>query len=137
MLIDHTTQGIYIFDENAIAILMKYVGVCVCVCVCVCNLPDFSVHGIFQERIRKCVAITFSRWSSQPRDWTRLNQASSLPSEPPGKLYTYQNTNVIFHRTRKNNFKIDLKWKTSQIAKTILRKRSRVGQILLPEFRLL
>ena len=35
-----------------------------------CSLPGSSVHGIFQARILKWVAILFSRGSSQPRDWT-------------------------------------------------------------------
>ena len=35
-----------------------------------CSLPDSSVHGIFQTRILEWVAISFSRGSSQPRDWT-------------------------------------------------------------------
>ena len=35
-----------------------------------CSLPGFSVHGIFQARILEWVAISFSRRSSQPRDWT-------------------------------------------------------------------
>ena len=35
-----------------------------------CSLPGFSVHGILQARIPEWVAITFSRESSQPRDWT-------------------------------------------------------------------
>ena len=54
---------------------------CVCVGVCVyshsvrpdlmdCILQDFSVHGILQARIQECIAIPFSRGSSQPRDWT-------------------------------------------------------------------
>ena len=34
------------------------------------NPPGFSVHGIFQERILEWVAVFFSRWSSQPRNWT-------------------------------------------------------------------
>ena len=33
-----------------------------------CNLPGFSVHGIFQERILKWVVISFSKGSSRPRD---------------------------------------------------------------------
>ena len=37
-----------------------------------CSLPASSVHGIFQARILECVAISFSRRSSQPRDWTRV-----------------------------------------------------------------
>ena len=35
-----------------------------------CSLPDSSVHGISQGRIVESVAISFSRGSSRPRDWT-------------------------------------------------------------------
>ena len=35
-----------------------------------CSLPDSSIHGIFQTRILKWVAVFFSRESSQPRDQT-------------------------------------------------------------------
>ena len=35
-----------------------------------CSLPGSSVHGIFQARILECVAISFSRGSSRPRDQT-------------------------------------------------------------------
>ena len=38
----------------------------------VCSPPDSSVHGIFQARILEWVAISFSRRSSQPRDWTQV-----------------------------------------------------------------
>ena len=38
-----------------------------------CNLPGSSVHGIFQARILEWVAISFFRWSSQPRDQTRVS----------------------------------------------------------------
>ena len=37
------------------------------------NLPGSSVHEIFQARILEWVAISFSRRSSQPRDWTRVS----------------------------------------------------------------
>ena len=37
-----------------------------------CNLPDSSVHGILQARIREWVAIPFSRGSSRPRDRTQV-----------------------------------------------------------------
>ena len=36
-----------------------------------CNLPGSSVHGILQARILEWVAISFSRGSSWPRDWTQ------------------------------------------------------------------
>ena len=35
-----------------------------------CSPWGSSVHGISQARMLKLVAISFSRWSSQPRDWT-------------------------------------------------------------------
>ena len=58
-----------------------------CVCACVlsrslcltlfnptnCSPPGSSVHGISQVRILEWVAISFSRVSSQLRDWTRVS----------------------------------------------------------------
>ena len=35
-----------------------------------CSLPASSIHGIFQARVLEWVAISFSRGSSRPRDWT-------------------------------------------------------------------
>ena len=63
---------------------IKIISSCVCVCVCVlvdqlcltlcnppvCSPPSSSVHGILQARILEWVAISFSRGSSWPRDWT-------------------------------------------------------------------
>ena len=37
------------------------------------NLPGSSVHGILQARIVEWVAVSFSRGSSQPRDWTQVS----------------------------------------------------------------
>ena len=39
-----------------------------------CSLPGSSVHGIFQARTLEWVAISFSRRSSQPRDWTQVSR---------------------------------------------------------------
>ena len=38
-----------------------------------CNLLGFSIHGILQSRILEWIAISFSRGSSRPRDWTRVS----------------------------------------------------------------
>ena len=35
--------------------------------------PGSSVHGIFQARVLEWVPISFSRESSQPRDWTQVS----------------------------------------------------------------
>ena len=50
--------------------------VCVCVKVaqsCPTVWPHgYTVHGILQARIQEWVAVSFSRGSSQPRDWTQV-----------------------------------------------------------------
>ena len=35
-----------------------------------CSLPGSSLHGMLQARVLVWVAVSFSRGSSQPRDWT-------------------------------------------------------------------
>ena len=52
-----------------------------------CSSPGSSVHGIFQARILKWVAISFSRESSQPRDRTCISCTGRqiFSTEPPGK----------------------------------------------------
>ena len=54
-----------------------------------CSPPGSSIHGIFQTRILECVAISFSRGFSPPRDQTQVSRiADSLTPEPPGKPYS-------------------------------------------------
>ena len=43
-----------------------------------CNLPGSSVHGILQARIQEWVATSFSRGSSQSKDWTRVSRVSCI-----------------------------------------------------------
>ena len=38
-----------------------------------CSPPSSSIHGILQTRILEWVAISFSRGSSRPRDWTQVS----------------------------------------------------------------
>ena len=38
-----------------------------------CSLQGYSVHWIFQASILEWVAISFSRGSSRPRDWTQVS----------------------------------------------------------------
>ena len=38
-----------------------------------CSLPGSSIHGIFQTRVLKWVAISFSRGSSQPKNKTQVS----------------------------------------------------------------
>ena len=62
-----------------------------------------SVLGIFPARILEWIAISFSRESSQPRDWIRISclAAGFFTTEPPGKhhLILYikqQNYRTVF-----------------------------------------
>ena len=41
-----------------------------------CSPPDSSVHGIYQARVLEWVAISFSRRSSWPRDWTWVSRVA-------------------------------------------------------------
>ena len=51
------------------------------------SLPGSSVHGISQARILEWVAVSFSRVSSWPRDWTHVSFLAGkfFNTEPPGK----------------------------------------------------
>ena len=67
-----------------------------------CSPPGSSVHGIFQARVLKWVAISFCRGSSWPRYRTQVSSIAgrgALPSEPPEKphiLDTYTLMSEIF-----------------------------------------
>ena len=43
-----------------------------------CSLPGSSVHGILQARILEWVAVSFSRGSSWPRDWSGISYVSCI-----------------------------------------------------------
>ena len=53
-----------------------------------CSLPCSSIHGIFQARVLEWVAISFSRGSSLPRDWT-------LVFHTVGKCFTFWATREV------------------------------------------
>ena len=67
---------IYIWDIYPLwAIVLKVKILVTQLCLTFCNPMDCiplgsSIHGIFQARVLEWVAISFSRGSSQPRDWT-------------------------------------------------------------------
>ena len=53
--------------------------------------PGFSVHGIFQARILEWVAISFSRGSSRPGDWTWVSCIA-------GRFFTVWTTKVALKK---------------------------------------
>ena len=46
-------------------------------CPILCDLVGYTVHGILQTRILECVAVPFSRGSSQPRDQAQVSRIAS------------------------------------------------------------
>ena len=55
-----------------------------------CSSPGSSVHGILQTRMPEWIAISYSRGSSQPGDWTHISCISCLDNRfimtaPPGE----------------------------------------------------
>ena len=57
-----------------------------------CSLPGSSIHGIFQERTLEWVAISFSRRSSQLRDWTQVSYIV-------GRYFTIWATREVWGKT--------------------------------------
>ena len=49
-----------------------------------CSPTDSSLHGIFQANILEWIAISYSRRSSWPRDWTCVSCIGYLPLRPLG-----------------------------------------------------
>ena len=73
--------------------------------------PGSSVHGIFQARTLKWVAISFSRGSSQLRDWTCVSCISCIEcrfftTEPQGKpqsdISQYKMESLNFGKKKKS-----------------------------------
>ena len=75
--------------KNQLPLPFSSKTLCVCVCVCSvslscptlchsmdCSPPASLVHGILQTRILEWVAISYSRRSSPPRDWTHISCVS-------------------------------------------------------------
>ena len=87
-----------LFPENLKArhstflnLIVSYLKRLECVCLCSvasvvsnslqpmnCSPPASCVHGILQARILEWTAISYSRGSSLPRDWTQVNGISCL-----------------------------------------------------------
>ena len=50
----------------------EVVQLCLTLCDMDCSLPGSFVHGVFQARVLEWVAISFTRGSSWPREWTQV-----------------------------------------------------------------
>ena len=105
ILADEFEESVLTLEENrsnfthTLSYRRKFYLFTVCMFVCVlsrvwlCDPMDYSppgssVHGTSWAIILEWVAISFSRVSFQPRDWTHVFciwQTNSLPLAPPGK----------------------------------------------------
>ena len=92
-------KKVHVSCTTALGICILYMKVLVTqLCLTLFNPmdhPGSSVHAWnLQARILEWIAISFSRGSSQSRDWTRSPglQAYSSPSEPPGKAHIFIHT---------------------------------------------
>ena len=69
----HTVKSFSVVNEAEVDVCLKLP----CFLHDPMNVPGSSVHGIFQARILEWVAISFSKWSSQPKDWNHVTCVSS------------------------------------------------------------
>ena len=77
-----------------------------------CSLLNSSVHGILQARILECVAISFSRGSSQPRNQTRVSCI-------PGRFFT---NNIFCSIWRPGQVDLGVPWTARRSNKLILKE---------------
>ena len=75
----------WFLEKFVIKVAIEGRSMCAQLCSILCNprllppsLPGSSVHGILQARILACVAISSSKGSTQPRDWTRGSCVSCI-----------------------------------------------------------
>jgi len=69
---------VYYFHLTYACLPVYFKSSCVQLCMTLCDsmdcsMPGSSVHGIFQARILGWVAISYSKGSSRPRDWTHVS----------------------------------------------------------------
>ena len=72
-------------SESSMLWANSVVNFCLCaqLCLSLCDPTDYSpagssVHGIFQARTPEGVAISYSRGTAQPRDWTQVSWVSCI-----------------------------------------------------------
>ena len=85
---DKTNVEIYFLSALSFHVALACAQSCLILCDPMdCNPPGSSVCGIFQSRILKWISISFSRRSSQPRDWTCVfcTAGRFFTTVPPGK----------------------------------------------------
>ena len=119
----HTHRAVYLFPKSTLNLRRIGLNMRVCVCVCVCA-PSLSHVWLFVTprtvacqapldwaRILEWVVISYSRWSSQPRDQTCIScvpcigrwvlylmshqQSPSIDEAPLNKILHYKIYNPV------------------------------------------
>ena len=98
----------YSYNDNHYNMLSCFSHSCLTLCDAMdCSLPGSSIHGILQVRILEWIAISSSRGSSRPRDWSFISyiylhwQVGSLPLASPGKNITiYECTKLTYFHVK-------------------------------------
>ena len=97
----YISQFLKIYKQSFIILSIKSEVAQLCPALCDpmgCSLAASSIHGIFQASILERVAISFSRSSSLPRDWTQVSHIvgrsftlwatrEDLKGRSPGKIF--------------------------------------------------
>ena len=81
-----------------------------------CSPPGSSVHGVLQARILEWVAISFSRGSSWPRDWTWVSRIA-------GRFFNHLSHQEAPITSLRGSNKINSHMNSSQIFKNKLKKK--------------
>ena len=66
-----------------------------------CSPPGFSIHGVFQARILKRVAVSSSRGFSWPKDWTQVSCVSCIGRQIICQCTSWENLQRIIEYNQK------------------------------------
>ena len=82
-----------------------------------CRPPSSSVHGILQARILEWVAISFSRWSSQPRDRTQVSHIAGRCFNLCATREDLKYKNTVFQKTSCRDTELQIQVLTSKVSR--------------------
>ena len=82
-----------------------------------CSPPSSSVHGILQARILEWVAISFSRESSRPRDWTQVSHIAGRHFNLCITREALKYKNTVSQKTSYRDTELQIQVLTSKISR--------------------
>ena len=82
-----------------------------------CSPPNSSVHVILQARILEWVAISISRGSSRPRDWTQVSHVAGRRFNLCATREALKYKNTVSQKTSYRDTELQIQVLTSKISK--------------------